>query len=196
MKKLQYLLTNAIFASALLLVPFSAFAQDELKTQQPAQAAQIGDVEMLPEVSKSKTTEKVVDHSTQNTTQKTIRLVAPENATPKQARRIAKANEMLAKLSKQPTSTEVKAPSKLQKMAAQMAVKKLTKKLDKLGVEETKEIREIKSASAAQAVSNTVLIGIILLALGIIFLVVPGTGLLGLILLIVGLVLLILGLAQ
>jgi hypothetical protein len=194
MKKLQRLLASAVFTTALFAVftTNTAFAQEGV--QQPAQAAQIGETETLPQSNPATVTTAPVTR--QKETKKVPQIVVPANATAKEAKKIAKANEMLEKATEQQASGEVKELNKVQKAAAQMALKKLTKKLDKMGVQETKEIKELKDASAAKAMNNMVLIGLVLLLLGLVLLFVPSISILGLLLFIVGLVLLLVGLIQ
>ena len=119
----------------------------------------------------------------------------PANATKKQAKQIAKVNAALAKATEKQAVGEVKEPGTLQKAVARMEMKKLSKKLDKMGVEKTTDIKEMESKSAAQALDTLTVIGLVLALVGLIFLLaVDGT--LGVIFLVIGLVLLLVGLIK
>ena len=76
-----------------------------------------------------------------------------------------------------------------------MAVKKMTRKLDRMGVEKTIEIKDLESKSAAQRLDSLSLAGLILAIVGLIFLLVVN-GTLGAIFLVIGLVLLLIGLVN
>ncbi|MCU0633440.1 MAG: hypothetical protein MUE41_01100 [Gemmatimonadaceae bacterium] len=103
-------------------------------------------------------------------------------------------NEALAKATER--QAEDKSLDKPQKAAAQRSLKKLTTKLDKMGVEETREIKALKESAAAADISRTATLGIVLTAIGLILTLLFGGALntVGIILLVVGIVLLVLGL--
>jgi len=197
MKKLRQVFANFACVTAFATVFFAstAIAQDNIG-QQPAQGAQINHTDEMQQSATAPVASQKEVVAAPKAMKKVPQIVTPENATAKQAKKIAKVNEMLAKAAEQQATGEVKELNKVQKAAAQMALKKLTRKLDKMGVEETNEVKAIKDASAAKAVNNMVLIGIILLAVGLILLLIPGISLIGLLMFIAGLVLLILGLVQ
>lgn len=121
--------------------------------------------------------------------------MVPANATKKQAKQIAKVNGAIAKAVEKQAASEVREPNKLQKAAAQMQMNKLSKKLDKMGVEKTAEIKDMEAKSAAQAMDTLTLVGLILAIVGLIFLLVVDIGL-GSLLLVIGLVLLLVGLIK
>jgi hypothetical protein len=162
--------------------------------QAPAQGAQMGDAQVVwpTEAAAPVANDKAV--AAPQVTKKVPQIVAPANATAKQAKQIAKVNEALAKAAEQQAKGETKELNKVQKAAAQMALKKLTKKLDKMGVEETQEIKSIKEASAAKAMNNLTLVGVILLGAGLLFLFLFWP--LGILMFLAGLILLIIGLTQ
>ena len=164
--------------------------------QAPAQGAQTGETQVVWPTETAAPVANDKATVAPQATKKIPQIVTPANATAKQAKKIAKLNESLAKAAEQ--QGEVKELSKAQKAAAQKTLAKLAKKLDKMGVEETKEIKAIKEAAAAKALNSMTLVGIILMGAGLLFVLLFGgvIGVLGLLMLIAGLVLLIIGVTQ
>lgn len=160
---------------------------------QPAQGAQMTLETTLPETA---STEKTVTASPKKN--KTIpQIVIPENATKKQAHKLEKLNQALAKQAEATENGQVKEPTKLQKTAAKIAMRKMEKKLQKAGIENPDqflEATEDQSSLAAQAMNKLTLIGIILLGAGFLFLFI--IAIVGLLFMIGGLVCLIMGVAQ
>ncbi len=195
MKKAKQTLARFIgtaFAAAFLLAnTVSAQTQPAL---QPAQGAQMSHPDALPQASAPVVVE-TAPKTAEKAVKKAPQLAMPANATEKQAKQIVKVNAALAKATEKQAAVEVKQPGTLQKAVARMEMKRLSKKLDKMVVEKTTEIKEMESKSAAQALDTLTLVGLILAIIGLIFLLaVDGT--LGAIFLVIGLVLLLIGLVN
>lgn len=192
MKKPKHTIASFIGTAftALFLLANTVSAQTQ-PALQPAQGAQMSSQsDAMPQASAPVVVEVA---PVEKAAKKAPQLAVPANATKKQEKQIAKVNAAIAKAVENQAAGEVKAPSKLQKAAAQMTVKKMTRKLDRMGVEKTTEIKDLESKSAAQALDSLTLIGLVLALLGLIFLFVPGVGILGLLFLVIGLVLLLVG---
>ena len=182
---------TAFMASFFLVNTSAAQTQPAL---QPAQGAQMSQPDALPQASAPVVVE-AAPKTVEKAAKKTPQLVAPANATKKQVKQVAKVNAAIAKAVEKQAAGEVREPGKLQKAAAQMQMDKLSKKLDKMGVEKTAEIKDLESKSAAQALDTLTLVGLILAIIGLIFLLAVN-GTLGAIFLVIGLVLLLIGLVN
>ncbi len=194
MNKLQHIFGRfiGIAMMAVFVITHTSFAQQAIDIQQPVQGAQMSETEVVQPF--APVVKDVHSSRTEKSIYKIPQVVPPANATKKQVKQIAKLNEDLSKVAENQANGDVKKHTLVERVAAQVVLKKVSKKIDKIGVEKTNEIKKIQEAASAKALDQISKVGVILAIVGLLFLLIPQTYYIGLVLLIVGLVLLLVGL--
>ncbi len=196
MKKTNQLLP-IILVMGLFCFTHLAFSQN-LSTESPmaAQGAQTTLEANVQSSAESTAAKEIGTIAQPKETRKVSRVAIPDNASKKQIKRLEKINQAIADQELALAENQPKSPTRLQKAATRLVLKKMEKKMQKAGIDQPHravDVTDFQSVAASQDMNKLTLIGIILMGSGLLFLfIIPIIGLLfflgGLICLILGLV--------